>query len=116
MSFYASLALTAGRLVTKFGAPVTLRRTSGLSDPVHGFGDSLTEVSLQTTGITRTYPDELIDGERVLSTDRLIVLAPDVEPSISDKVVIGSRPWAVVSVKTASPAGTPLAYFAQVRR
>lgn len=119
MSFYLKMAATAQRLLTKFGAPVTLQRYSGRStDPVTGVVTAGTDASVTTTGLLKPFPDSLIDGERVLASDRMLILSAEQVPQPTDKPVIGGQNWAIVEggITTVSPAGTDIVYFVQVRR
>jgi len=118
MSFYGDMAATALSLLATYGAPVTLNRSSGGQiHPVTGDVIPATVAALATTGIIKPYPDEVIDGVRVLASDRELVLSNQQQPLPSDKPVIGGEQWSIVGIKTIKPDGvTPVVYFAQVRR
>lgn len=115
MSFYSEIQDTAQRLLVQFGQDVTLTRTTGGGvDPVTG-ADTSTTTTLVTTGVLRRYPDSLVDGSRILSTDRQLVLAPGELPDITDTVEVNGETLAIQEIETSSPAGTDLVYFARVR-
>ena len=117
MTFYANMAATALRLLDKFGRPVVLTRTTGESiDPVTGRTTPGTDASVTTTGLLKPYPDRMIDGTRILDSDRELILSNERVPVPSDKPTIGGENWSIVNIKTISPAGTDVIYFCQVRR
>ena len=145
MSFYAGLQNTAARLLEQFGQTVFLNRFSGGEiDPVTG-QDTTTTETLTTVGVLRRLPDELIDGTRIKTTDRELVLTPqgellqnvewgsevinwdveqlvygsipvDVDPEKANKVIVNGEEFTIEEVQTSSPAGLPLVYFVRVRR
>ena len=114
--FYPKLAATVSRLVGLRGQTVTLKRsTGGTIDPVTGTVTAGTTTSYPVQGILQRYPDALIDGTRILTSDRLAILTPVVEPVITDKLAFGNKDWTIASIQTTNPAGTPVVYFVQVR-
>ena len=116
MSFYSNLAATASRLLTKYGQDVVLKRTTGVTiNPVTGV-ETGSETTILTTGILKTYPDNLIDGSRITSSMRMLVLTSAVEPVLSDKVTIQNQDWNIEEIQTANPAGTTLVYMVRVNR
>ena len=117
MSIYARLASTASRLLTTYGQTVTLRRTTGGSvNPVTGATVAGTVQTLTAPGILQRYPDELVDGTRILASDRMLILDSTVQPQITDLVSLEGQQWTLVQIQTINPAGTPLVYMLQVRR
>jgi len=118
MSFYSKMATTGRTLLQKFGSPVTLKRTTGgVTDPVTGLVVSGTDASVSTTGLLRPYPDNVIDGVRIMVSDRELILSDEQPVSPDDRPIIGGEEWSIVSIKTIQPdASTPVIYFAQVRR
>jgi len=116
-AFYNGLAATAARLITKFGAVGTITRTTGGSvDPVTGDTTAGTTVTYSPNTIVQRYADELVDGTRILSSDRLIILDNTIEPLTTDKITIRGENWTIVSINESRPAGIPLVYFVQARR
>ena len=116
MSFYSNLAATASRLLIKYGATVTLvRKTDSYIDPVTGdnFGS---DTELTTKGVLKPYPDNLIDGTRITSSMRILVLPDTIEPLLSDKVLLSNQQWAIEEIKTISPAGLDLVYMLRVNK
>lgn len=116
--FYTKMAATALRLLTKFGKTVTLVRVTGDSyDPITGAAVDGTDAPVTTTGLIKPYPDKMIDGTRILSGDRELVLSNEQEPLPTDKVVVGGENWAIVDIKTVKPDdATPVVWFCQVRQ
>ena len=116
-AFYTGLAATALRLLTKFGTTVTITRTTGQSiDPVTGVVTPGTTANLSTTGLLKKYPDDLMDGTRIMTGDRSLILSNEVEPLLTDNPVIGGESWSVVSIETVKPTSVALVYFVQVRK
>ena len=117
MSFYDDMGAVALELLEEFGQSVTLsRETGGSTDPVTGEVTAGTDASVTTTGLIKPYPENMIDGTRILASDRELVLSNEHVPLPSDKPLIGGEEWAIVGIKTVSPAGTDVVYFCQVRR
>ena len=118
MSFYSDMAATALELLTEFGASVTLPRTTGGSiDPIDGYTVAGSDASVTTTGLLLPYKDSMIDGTRILSGDKELVLSNEQVPLPSDKPTIDGENWSIVSIKTIKPdALTPVVYFCQVRK
>ena len=118
MAFYDDMAATALELLTEFGVTITLPRTTGGSiDPVTGSVIAGTDASVTTTGLIKPYPDNLIDGTRIMQGDRELVLSNEQDPLPTDTPTIGGENWSIVSIKTIKPDdATPVVYFCQVRR
>lgn len=118
MSFdYAKMAATALRLLEKFGMTVTLVRTTGGSiDPVTGAVVAGTSANQTTTGLLRKYPDNLIDGTRIMTGDRQAVLSNEVRPLLTDRLRVAGEDWNVMGIETVKPTDTTLVYFVQVRK
>jgi hypothetical protein len=111
------MAATALELLIEFGQSITLsRETGGSINPITGVVTAGTDVSVVTTGLIKPYPEKMIDGTRILSSDRELVLSNEAVPLPSDKPIVGGEEWSIVDIKTVSPAGTDVVYFVQVRR
>ena len=116
-AFYNSIAATASKLITKFGAVGEIKRTTGGSiNPVTGAIATGTTVTYTPNTIVQKYADELVDGARILSSDRMIILDNTIEPVSTDTITIGGENWSIVSIRESNPAGIPLVYFVQARR
>jgi len=117
MSFYDDMAAVALELLDEFGQAITLPRTTGGSvDPITGIVTPGTDASVVTTGLLKPYPDAMIDGARILSSDRELVLSDEQVVNPTDKPLIDGEEWSIVNIKTINPAGTVVCYFVQVRR
>ena len=117
MSLYSDLATTAKELLAEFGQTIIISRTNGAtSDPVTGATTSGTVTNYYPKGILKQYKSNLIDGTRILATDRNLVLDDTVEPMMTDTITIGGESWTPIILGESNPAGTPLVYKIQVRR
>jgi len=117
MAFYDDMAVVAVELLTEFGGAVTLPRvTDGSYDPVTGETTAGSDDTQATIGLIKPYPDNLVDGTRIRSTDKMLVLTASVEPLMTDTPQMGGVTLgSVESIKTVNPAGTPICYFVQIR-
>lgn len=119
MSFYEDIAASVNQLITEFGTPVVLERTSGSSfDPVSGSNVGETTQTLNSVAIagrlTEAWKDEL--GANVKTGDSMLTLDPAVKPLHGDKVTINGKVMTLVEVVEVNPAGTPIYYIALVRQ
>ncbi len=115
---YARMALTAEALITRFGGIVTFPRTIGGTqpDPVTGEYTEGVDATVTTVGLLKPYPANLIDGTRILSTDRMLILTKAIEPLMTDTPQMnGSTLGSIVEIKTSKPTDTALVYFCQIR-
>ena len=114
---YSKSAATALKLLTRFGGDVVLsRETDGSTDPITGVVTPGTDASVTTTGLLTNYEDNMIDGARILDSDRKLVLSNEYEPLPTDKPVIAGEEWSIEAIKTIKPFDTVAVYFCQVRR
>ena len=117
MSFYGEMADVVTGLLAEFGKPITLTRTVAQSiDPVTGEVTPGMETSFAPNGVMKSYPDKAIDGTRILSGDKQLILDPSVEPLMTDVATVKGERWVIQEVEAVNPAGTPLAYKARVRK
>lgn len=116
MSFdYTSTAATALRLLERFGAAATLKRTAaGAYDPSTG-QSAETVTSLSTTACVFDYPQKYVDGTLIRVGDKQAYLAATYEPKQGDKLTWSSVDYEVIAFKAVSPAGVPVLYEAQLR-
>jgi hypothetical protein len=114
---YTKPAATALKLLTKFGKVVTLSRYTGNSiDPITGTVTAGTDASVTTTGLIKNYADGVVDGTRILSGDKELILSNEQVPTLTDQVTIDSQTWSIIAIKTINPADTVVCYFCQVRK
>ncbi len=117
MSLYSDLATTAKELLAEFGQVITITRKAGNTyDPVTGITTAGTATDYLPKGILKQYKSHLIDGTRILATDRELVIDDTVEPMMTDTITIGGESWTPIILGESNPAGTPLVYKIQVRR
>ena len=114
---YAKMATTAARLLEKFGQTISVIRTTGETiDPITGAIVAGSDTTYSPKGLLRKYPNEVIDGTRIETGDRELIVDNTVEPALSDKVTVQGEQWTVVNVASINPAGTAVVYFCQVRK
>lgn len=112
---YAATAATATRLLQRFGAAATLKRTTtGEYDPELGEAP-VTVTELATTAAVFAYDQKYIDGTLILQGDQRAYIVPANEPKQGDLLAWQGRDWSIVAVKPISPAGVPVVYEAQLR-
>lgn len=112
---YTATAATATRLLQRFGAAATIKRTTtGAYDPALGYAP-VTTTQLATTAAVFDYPQGYIDGTNILQGDRQAYLTPANAPKQGDVLTWQGADLAVVSVKPVAPAGLAVVYEVQVR-
>jgi hypothetical protein len=117
VTFYAGLATTARNLLAKYGQVISITRKAGNTyDPVTGITTAGTATDYLPKGILKQYKSHLIDGTRILATDRELVIDDTVEPLMTDTIKISGESWTPIIIGESNPAGTPLVYKIQVRR
>lgn len=118
---YPNTAATATRLLQRFGADATIKRTTtGAYDPSTG-QTPVTVASLPTTAAVFEMPQKYIDGTLILQGDQQAFMAPGEVPKQGDMVnakdsstgVYGD--YSVINVKAIGPAGVPVLFEAQLR-
>ena len=96
---------------------VPIKRTSGGSvNPVTGATVVGTTTTYTPKGLVQRYAEDLIDGTRILASDRLVIVDNTIEPLTTDKVTLDSQDWTIVSVEQAKPATVGVVYFIQARK
>ena len=116
---YTRSAATATRLLTRFGAAGSVRRsatTGGNSwDPSSG---TTTTTDYPATMVVTDYAQADINGTVIQSTDKKVLMAPGVAvvPNTSDVLVTpDGGTLSVVGVKPLKPAATLVMYEIQAR-
>lgn len=117
-AFYTGIAAKAGRLLERFGTTITVKRTTGETlDPVTGTYSGGTTTTYKPKGLFQRIPQQLIDGTRILQSDRMIVLDSTVEPLTSDTITVDSEDWTIQEVRPVKPNGAnDVVHFVRVRR
>jgi len=116
MSFYSNLALTAKKLLIKFGQTVTVTRyIEGSVDPVTGLGTAGTSVTFTGSGAVLNIDKSLVNGSSILSTDNKLLFESTTEIMTNDKVTANGVDYKALSVKPLNPAGIVVIYDVQIR-
>lgn len=116
---YAKTAATALRLLTRFGATVTVsRETAGAYDPVTGTNAAGTTQTWTPSGLRLDYSQREIDGTLIKAGDQRVYMSAvaGLDPQTGDTVTLGADVWRVVTSRTLAPAGTAVLLDVQVRR
>ena len=114
---YARMKATADRLIAKFGQAATLRRptsTGTAFNPTPG-----APVDHAITVVVEVFGFREIDGTRIKRDDLKVLLAKDaltVEPTTSDRLLIGGADYGIIDVRPENPGGTLLMWTIQARR
>ncbi|MGI4847551.1 MAG: hypothetical protein ACRYGK_05365 [Janthinobacterium lividum] len=123
MSFdYAKSAVTADRLIKKFGQAVRIRRiTVGAYDPALGEAP-MTKLDHDGIGALLDFEQRDIDGSRIKVGDQRLLLSPKKAdgsamplPTTDDLVVIGTTEYSVQPSKQLAPAGVPVLFDLHIR-
>ena len=114
--FYARMATMAEDLLAKRGQAIKITRSGDTVDPVTGEVTVDDDVVYEPNGVLTSYTNIEVDGTRIKTGDRRLIIDATVEPKMADRPEIDGLEWTVVSVESINPAGTPVAYKVQVRR
>lgn len=66
-------------------------------------------------GVDLAFPSTEVDGVEILRSDRKVVMEAGTDPRLSDILVIGSVPCAIISIKKLAPSGEVVIYTIQAR-
>lgn len=115
---YTRQALTAQRLIDKFGASCRLiRHTESSDDPITGAVLPGRTDNHEVRAVVVEYEQRLIDGATIQRGDRQALIDGRAAPRDTDVFVdVSGVEWAVVDVQTVQPAATPLLHILQLRR
>ena len=115
---YAETKADADELIAEFGQAATLRRpgasTGDAWNPTQG---AATDYGCMVVVLSYDYRE--IDGTRILSTDKKVLLAKaslSAEPATSDRLLISGAEHAIIDVQPLNPGGTVVLYQIQARR
>lgn len=137
-AFYDRMAATVTRLLTEYGTAVNIVRPALNFDNATNKPTSGGNTVIASIGVFREIARRLVDGTRIQSGDREIVMVPDIEVRMGDRIdvssigdttatTVGGAPgiilgagvagsWAIQEINEVRPAGTILAYVVRVRR
>ena len=138
MTFYTDMADTVSELLAEFGTAVNIVRPALNFDNTTNKPTSGGNTVIASTGVFRSIARRLVDGTRIQSGDRELVMIPDVQVRMGDRIdvssigdttatTVGGAPgiilgagiagsWAIQEINEVRPAGTILAYVVRVRR
>lgn len=103
------LSNTATQLMKSLGDEtyVKITRTTGASfDPVLGENTGGTTSVLDSVGVVVSLKSNLIDGERIKATDKMILLDKAIEPLYTDLITFDGIDNTVVMINEINHAGT----------
>lgn len=105
------LSATAKRILDKLGSRgfVKLVKLDSTYEPVSGVKSS-TETVIDLSAASLPVPSELVDGERIKLTDKLIIMDNETAPDLSDIIRIEGKNYRIVSIEEVNHAGTVQIY------
>ncbi|OIS90738.1 hypothetical protein [Brucella cytisi] len=112
---YARSVATANRLIDKFGQTGAIRRTETSGDP---WNPGTSDTDYPCTLVALDYDQEDVDGTLIKSTDKKVYVATKglpIQPTTTDKVLIGGIVSSIVQEKPLNPAGTVVYWELQAR-
>ena len=116
-SFYDNLALTASRLLNKYGQQVTFTRSvNGSYSPTTGTYSTSSSTTFKAYGAVFNYRESEVDGSSILSTDlKLLLEKPKKLPEVNDVVLVNGSSYFVFTTSPLAPAGTNVVVECQLR-
>ena len=89
-AFYDRMAATVTRLLTEYGTAVNIVRPALNFDNTTNKPSSGGSTVIASTGVFRSIARRLVDGTRIQSGDRELVMVPDVEVRMGDRIDVSS--------------------------
>jgi hypothetical protein len=135
-AFYARLQQVALRLIGQYGLPLTFTERTIIYDAVQDKKTASNDTLITARGVLLDVGVSVIDGSRIESGRRVILLDTAKQPRMGWKLdadangsidAVGLFPgavaggslsgvWTVVEIKTIAPGGVPLLYEVQVSK
>lgn len=117
-SLYARTRASANRLINRYGAAVTLVRTTTGTVAADGSGRTGDTTSRTPTKVVfDEYDEKLVDGTRIQQGDRKAIMLAETDVAIDDVLEVSSTESVkVINRKPVNPGGTVIYIEAQVRR
>lgn len=114
---YTATRTTAKRLLTRFGATVSITGTSAETfDPITGAYTGGGSASITGVGVKSPFKKHEIDGETVLKTDvKLIFEGAAGVPAIGNTATLNGIGYRIQNVMPLEPAETSVIYIMQLR-
>ncbi|NKC29145.1 hypothetical protein [Brucella ciceri] len=112
---YARSVQTANRLIDKFGQIGAIRRTETSGDP---WDPGTSDTDYPCTLVALDYNQKDVDGTLIKSTDKKVYVATKgltIQPTTTDKVIIGGIVSTIVQAKPLNPAGMIVYFELQAR-
>ena len=109
MSVYDRLRATAQRLLATYQTGTTSRLVITTVPAANEWGlDTVTTDPVAFDAFVTGVPSKLVDGSRVLMSDRVVIVAGDVPLTASDNITIDGHGVEVVSYEAIPAAGDPV--------
>ena len=116
---YAKTAAMAQRLLNRFGHGnrITIEReVGGSQDPVTGEVVAGEKKTYSVAGVFENYDIKEIDGTRIQSNDRKLIIDGTVEPLMTDRIIVdGEALGVIVGITPTMPANKAVIYTLQIR-
>lgn len=113
---YARPRASAERAIAKYGQTAQLRRVTTSGTP---YAPTVTNADHACKVLVETYSDADIDGTRIKAGDKRVLISTaglTVEPTSSDKLVIGGVVHQIIRCEPLSPGGTVVMWTVQARK
>jgi hypothetical protein len=107
----------ADDLIAEFGQAAILRRPTAATGPIHNPTPGV-PVDHAVTLVALKYRSRDVDGTRILSSDRQVLVAAGplaVEPEMTDKLIIQGRSYSIQDIQPMSPGGVVVYWEIQAR-
>jgi len=107
---------TASRIIARFGQAGAFERTSEQLNPWDPPGTTTTHPA---TVAVVTYDQDHRDGTLIRADDLRVLVSVaglDIEPAVSDKLIVGGETYNIVHVAPLGPDGVPRFHDLQVRK
>jgi hypothetical protein len=120
MSFATDMRGVADSLITDLGNSATFKnKTSDVYDPTTGKTTTATADKAVTVAGPFGVDPKLVDGDLIQARDAIITLSAEGittwSPDVGEKVVIDSKTWVIVEIKTHRTQDTTIAWEMRIR-
>jgi len=116
MAFYDDMQDVATELLTEFGKSITFSRITKTFNKITGKNTTATTATTATVGVEIPINQRLVDGTRIQSGDRSLIIDASYAPVMADTVSLSGETWSIVEIQPIKPADTVIAYRLQVRK
>ncbi len=117
--FYDNVILVAQNLIGDFGSKTTviLKRPAGAAvEPISGTRLNPKFKDIRLSAVVTSFADRNIDGTRIKTGDKKVILDNSVEPLTSDMIEIDCVLMTIINVKAIKPAEQVIMYQIQARQ